>query len=200
MKTLGLIPARGGSKGVPRKNIREICGKPLIAWTIEAALAAKGLDRVVVSTEDEEIAAVARRYGADVLLRPPELATDTASTQDVMVHALQNLPAETLVLLQPTSPYRTNGSSTVASRRSIRAATIHSRQASSATTRNMARTRCRVSRSRGSFMTMATSTSSAPRTSLRATATASASDAISRIVTRTRRLMTRLTSGCSNRF
>ena len=109
MKTLGLIPARGGSKGVPRKNIREICGKPLIAWTIEAALAAERLDCVVVSTEDEEIAAVARRYGADVLMRPPELATDTASTQDVMVHALRSIPAETLVLLQPTSPYRTAG-------------------------------------------------------------------------------------------
>ena len=109
MKTLGLIPARGGSKGVPRKNIRTICGKPLIAWTIERAREAKRLDEVLVSTDDEEIADVARQYGSGVLMRPPELATDTASTQDVMVHALQHVSADTIVLLQPTSPYRSEG-------------------------------------------------------------------------------------------
>lgn len=106
---LGLIPARGGSKGVPRKNIRTINGKPLIAWTIEKARASKLLDRVVVSTEDEEIAQVARVYGAEVLKRPAELANDIASTQEVMVHALQYCSADILVLLQPTSPCRSDG-------------------------------------------------------------------------------------------
>ena len=67
---LALVPARGGSKGVPGKNIKPICGKPLIAWTIEKALGAKKIDKVVVSTDSEEIAAVARRYGAEVLHRP----------------------------------------------------------------------------------------------------------------------------------
>ena len=73
---LGVIPARGGSKGVSRKNIKPICGKPLIAWTIEAAKASKLLNRFVVSTEDTEIAQIAERYGAEVLRRPADLATD----------------------------------------------------------------------------------------------------------------------------
>jgi len=103
---LALIPARGGSKGVPRKNLRPLLGKPLIAWSIEAAKAARLVDRVAVSTEDEEIATVARRFGADVIARPRELATDDADTLPVMQHALQACPAETLVLLQPTSPVR----------------------------------------------------------------------------------------------
>lgn len=106
---LGLIPARGGSKGIPGKNIKEIYGKPLIAWTIDRALQSKRLDRLIVSTDSEKIASVSRSYGAEVLMRPKELATDTASTQDVMVHALQNIPADTLVLLQPTSPCRREG-------------------------------------------------------------------------------------------
>ena len=109
MKIMGLIPARGGSKGVPKKNIRMICGKPLIAWTIERAFQSELLDTVVVSTDDEEIAETAKYYGAEVLMRPAYLATDTASTQDVMVHALQQKPADILVLLQPTSPCRSNG-------------------------------------------------------------------------------------------
>lgn len=106
---LGLIPARGGSKGVPGKNIKEICGKPLIAWTIERALESGRLDKVVVSTDSDDIAGVAGRYGAEILMRPDGLATDTASTQDVMVHALSAYPADTVVLLQPTSPYRAKG-------------------------------------------------------------------------------------------
>ncbi len=106
---LGLIPARGGSKGVPRKNIKTICGKPLIAWTIEKAKQSHLLDKIVVSTDDAEIAQVAESYGAEILHRPPELANDTASTQDVMVHALQSYPADILVLLQPTSPCRSDG-------------------------------------------------------------------------------------------
>ncbi len=109
MYRLGLIPARGGSKGVPGKNIKEIFGKPLIVWSIERALESKLLDKVVVSTDSETIASVAKAAGAEVLMRPAELATDTASTQDVMVHALENYPADILVLLQPTSPYREKG-------------------------------------------------------------------------------------------
>ncbi len=106
---IGLIPARGGSKGVPNKNIKTICGKPLIVWTIESAKNSRLLDKVIVSTESEAIAEIARTAGAQILKRPDYLATDTASTQDVMVHALQNFPADTLVLLQPTSPCRSEG-------------------------------------------------------------------------------------------
>lgn len=106
---LGLIPARGGSKGIPGKNIKIIHGKPLIVWSIEKGLKSRLIDRLVVSTDSEEIARIARAAGAEVMMRPAELATDTASTQDVMVHALQHYPADTLVLLQPTSPYRSDG-------------------------------------------------------------------------------------------
>lgn len=106
---LGLIPARGGSKGVPGKNIKMICGKPLIVWSIEAAKDARKIDEVVVSTDSQEIAEIAKKSGAKVLIRPAELATDTASTQDVMVHALGEYNADVLVLLQPTSPYRHKG-------------------------------------------------------------------------------------------
>lgn len=103
---LALIPARGGSKGVPGKNIKPIAGKPLLAWTIEHALAAKTVDRVVVSTEDPLIAAVARQWGAEVLGRPKKLATDTADTLPVLRLALKKCPADILVVLQCTSPIR----------------------------------------------------------------------------------------------
>lgn len=106
---LGLIPARGGSKGVPNKNIKMIYGKPLIVWTIERALQSHLLDEVIVSTDSEEIAAIAKENGAKVMIRPAELATDTASTQDVMKYTLQQVPADILVLLQPTSPCRSDG-------------------------------------------------------------------------------------------
>lgn len=106
---LGLIPARGGSKGVPNKNIRMIYGKPLIVWTIERALQSHLLDEVIVSTDSEEIAAIAKENGIKVMMRPAELATDTASTQDVMKYTLQQIPADILVLLQPTSPCRSEG-------------------------------------------------------------------------------------------
>src|SRR6476469_9754502 len=90
-KVLAVIPARGGSKGVPRKNIRLVCGKPLIAYTIETALAAKNvLTRVLVSTDDAEIAEIARRYGAEVpFLRPADLANDTAAMIPVIQHAVR---------------------------------------------------------------------------------------------------------------
>jgi CMP-N-acetylneuraminic acid synthetase len=106
---LGLIPARGGSKGIPRKNLRPLLGKPLMAWSIEAAKESRLLDAVVVSTEDAEIARVAREYGAEVVYRPAELASDEADTLPVLQHALRSRPAETLVLLQPTSPIREPG-------------------------------------------------------------------------------------------
>lgn len=109
---LALIPARGGSKGLPRKNVLPLAGKPLIAWSIEAALAAPSVRRVLVSTDDPEIAEAARVAGAEVpWLRPAELATDTATSLDVALHALDQAdPAsEWLLLLQPTSPLRTAG-------------------------------------------------------------------------------------------
>ena len=110
MKTLGLITARGGSKGIPRKNVRMLAGKPLIAWTIEAALHAGVLDGVVVSTDDEEIAAVAREAGAEVpFLRPAELAKDSTPGLDPVLHALDTLPGyDAVLLLQPTSPLRSS--------------------------------------------------------------------------------------------
>jgi CMP-N-acetylneuraminic acid synthetase len=115
MRVLGLIPARGGSKGVPRKNIRLLGGKPLLQWTAEAALGAKCLARVVLSTEDEEIAAVGRDCGLDVpFMRPMELADDATPTLPVVQHALRTLEAsgetfDAVCLLQPTSPFRSTG-------------------------------------------------------------------------------------------
>lgn len=106
---LGVIPARGGSKGVPRKNVRVVAGKPLLVWTIEAALRSERVARWVVSTEDTEIAAVARAHRAEVLDRPLALATDEASTLAVVEHALESLPAEAVVVLHPTSPIRRLG-------------------------------------------------------------------------------------------
>jgi len=106
---LGITPARGGSKSISRKNIKELCGKPLIAWTIEAAKQSGLLDRYVVSTEDREIAEIARKYGADVLDRPKELATDEASTLSVLQDVLKKIYADIVVLLQCTSPIRDRG-------------------------------------------------------------------------------------------
>lgn len=108
MKVLGLIPARGGSKGIPRKNIKHIAGKPLIAWTIETALKSRQLAAVVVTTDDEEIAQVSRKHGAQVpFMRPGELAGDDTSGVDPVLHALRMLPAyDAVLLMQPTSPLR----------------------------------------------------------------------------------------------
>jgi len=103
---LGVIPARGGSKGIPRKNIKMIAGKPLLAWSIESARCSNRLDRFVVSTEDAEIARMVRRYGAEVVDRPKKLATDTATTLSVLQHVLTKIDAEAVVILQPTSPVR----------------------------------------------------------------------------------------------
>lgn len=111
---LGLIPARGGSKRIPRKNLVPVAGKPLLAWTIDAARASRRLDRLVLSTDDEEIAALGRHCGADVpFLRPARLASDTATGHEVVVHAVQTLAAQGeqfdyVVVLQPTSPLRSH--------------------------------------------------------------------------------------------
>lgn len=103
---LGVIPARGGSKGIPRKNIKIIAGKPLIAWTIEAARKSKLLDRFVVSTEDNEIRKISEKYRSEVIDRPAEFAADNATTLSVLQHALSVIKADTVVILQPTSPLR----------------------------------------------------------------------------------------------
>lgn len=104
MDVLGLIPARGGSRGIPGKNLASVAGRPLIAWTVEAALAAGTLARVVVSTDDPEIASAA---GCEVLARPPELAGDETPMLDVVLHALGALLGfDAVCVLQPTSPLR----------------------------------------------------------------------------------------------
>ena len=112
MKVLGIIPARGGSKGVPRKNIRLLNGKPLLAYTAEAALRAKKLSRIFLTTEDEEIAAVGKSYGLEVpFLRPANLALDTTPTLPVILHTVESIEAtgeifDAICLLQPTNPLR----------------------------------------------------------------------------------------------
>src|SRR5688572_8523252 len=109
-RVLAVIPARGGSKGLPRKNLLPLAGQPLVAWPVKAASKARFVDRVVVSTDDAEIAAAARAAGADVpFIRPAALASDTASSVSVVLHALDSLERDGkrfsyVVLLEPTSP------------------------------------------------------------------------------------------------
>lgn len=112
MKAVAVIPARGGSKGIPRKNMRLLANKPLLVYSIEAALDAESIDAVYVSTDDGDIADCARKAGANVIERPDDLASDTAQNHEVVLHSLdclneQGVQVETLVLLQPTSPLRT---------------------------------------------------------------------------------------------
>lgn len=113
MQTLAIIQARGGSKSIPGKNIKSLAGKPLIAWTIEEANRARTINRVIVSTDDREIAKVSKRYNAEVpFLRPKELATDTAKSIGLLRHALEwlseneNYHPEIIVQLKPTNPLR----------------------------------------------------------------------------------------------
>src|SRR3990172_9517903 len=115
-ETLALIPARGGSKGIPRKNIRSFAGFPLIAWSIAAAKQASCVTRVIISTDDPEIAAIARDWGAETpFLRPDELAQDNTTDLPVFQHALKFLEEvegyrpEVIVQLRPTSPIRPRG-------------------------------------------------------------------------------------------
>jgi CMP-N,N'-diacetyllegionaminic acid synthase len=110
---LGIIPARAGSKGLPGKNIKSLCGKPLIAWSIEAGNNSKYLDEVMVTTDGVEIAEIAKKYGANVpFLRPKELADDTTSSFEVITHTIDfyknqlNKKFDYIVLLEPTSPLR----------------------------------------------------------------------------------------------
>ncbi|MBG0843049.1 pseudaminic acid cytidylyltransferase [Ectopseudomonas toyotomiensis] len=108
---LAIIPARGGSKRIPRKNIKPFCGKPMIAWSIEAARASACFDQIIVSTDDAEIAAVARQYGAEVpFMRPAELADDHSSTIPVIRHAIewfnsQGLEVEQACCIYATAPF-----------------------------------------------------------------------------------------------
>jgi len=110
MDLLAIIPARGSSKGIPRKNVRLLAGKPLIAYTIENAQKAKSVKRVVVSTDDPEIATISKQYGAEVIIRPPEISGDTAPSEAALLHVLDKLSStegykpDLLVFLQCTSP------------------------------------------------------------------------------------------------
>lgn len=108
LSVLGLIPARGGSKGLPRKNILPVAGRPLIAWTVDAARASRYIDRIVVSSDNDEIIGIARELGCDApFRRPAELALDETPGIAPVLHALTQLPGYDLVaLLQPTSPMR----------------------------------------------------------------------------------------------
>jgi len=112
-RVIGIIPARGGSKGIPGKNIRPVAGKPLIVWSIESAKKSVFLDHVIVSTDNERIAEISEHAGAGVpFVRPAELATDTARSVDVLLHAAdwfaeRGQRYDIIVCLQPTSPLRT---------------------------------------------------------------------------------------------
>ena len=111
-RVIAVIPARGGSKSIPGKNIRPLGGKPLLAWSIEVARQVSEIDRIIVSTDDAEIAAVAKANGAEVYPRPPHLATDEALVIDALKDLLQTLESEHettewVVLLEPTCPLRT---------------------------------------------------------------------------------------------
>ena len=105
---LGIIPARGGSKRLPKKNVLNLCGKPLVAWSIEAGLNSSYLDMLVVSSDDDQILDIASHSRVHTLKRPDELATDVASTFDTLKHVLDKTEKhDYVVLLQPTSPLRT---------------------------------------------------------------------------------------------
>jgi len=110
-KILSIIPARGGSKGLPRKNVIDLAGKPLIAWTIEASLNSKYITKTVVSSDDKEILDISVDYGAEIIKRPDDLSTDTATSESVVSHVIDYLEStgeifDIVVLLQPTSPLR----------------------------------------------------------------------------------------------
>jgi CMP-N,N'-diacetyllegionaminic acid synthase len=113
-KVIAIIPARGGSKGIPYKNIKKLVGKPLISWTIDTAKETPEIDRIIVSTDDEKIAEVAEKFGAEVFMRPSEIAQDLSPMIDTVLNIRERLEAagdldgsEYMVLLQPTSPLRT---------------------------------------------------------------------------------------------
>ena len=105
---LAIIPARGGSKRLPRKNVLDLAGKPLIAWSIEAGLNSSFIDKVIVTSDDEDILKISKKHGAGIISRPDELANDTATTFDAIKHTIKSLNEkyEYIILLQPTSPLR----------------------------------------------------------------------------------------------
>lgn len=104
---LAIIPARGGSKRLPRKNVLNLVEKPLIAWTIEAGMKSNYIDKVIVTSDNDEILSLSQKYGAITIKRPLELASDTATTFDVIEHTINNTSVyDYIVLLQPTSPLR----------------------------------------------------------------------------------------------
>ncbi len=104
---LAIIPARGGSKRLPRKNILDLRGKPLIGWSIEAALKSKYIDKVVVTSDDNEILSIAKQFGCSTIKRPERLASDTATTFDAIKHTIEHMKRyDYIILLQPTSPLR----------------------------------------------------------------------------------------------
>ena len=109
-KVISIIPARAGSKGIKNKNIIEFCGKPLIAWSIEQAMQSKYIEKVYVSTDGTEIAEISSKYGAEIIWRPEELSSDTASSESVLIHAVDeiqiNYAIDTFLFLQATSPIR----------------------------------------------------------------------------------------------
>jgi len=113
MIVLGIIPARGGSKSIPLKNIKPLCRKPLLAYTIESALQSNSINRLVVSTDHPQIAQIAQEYGSEVIMRPAELATDDATTESVLLHVLEVLEnrdkyiPDVVLTLEPTAPFRT---------------------------------------------------------------------------------------------
>ena len=113
MNTIGVITARGGSKGIPKKNIKPLLGKPLIYYTIAEAKKSKSLTRLFVSTDDEKIAKISREYGVEVIMRPAKFATDESRTELALVHVIESLrekegyEADAVVTLEPTSPLRT---------------------------------------------------------------------------------------------
>ena len=112
MKVVAIIPARGGSKGIPKKNIIPFCGHPLLAWSIGCARRCAAISAVYVSTDCPQISAIARRYGAETVQRPPELSTDTATSESALLHAVQEIEITqrgavgAVVFLQATSPLR----------------------------------------------------------------------------------------------
>lgn len=111
MKTVAIIPARGGSRSIPGKNILEFCGHPLLAWTIAAARGCRAIEGVYVSTDDPAIGDAAEQYGAEIVHRPPEISGDTATSESALIHACSELAGrdirpERVVFLQPTSPLR----------------------------------------------------------------------------------------------
>ncbi len=114
-KVVAIIPARGGSKGIPNKNIIQICGKPLIAWTIEQAQVSKYVDYTFVTTDSDQISNISLHYGAKIINRPTNISSDTSKTEEALVHAIRimeeihRIKPDIVVLLQPTSPLRKPG-------------------------------------------------------------------------------------------